>query len=272
MSESRNLNDIRYTIYDVRNMMDKHKLFKYCFGCEPGKIAPTVVMTPFLAPEKFQEHGAVEHTFKGRLYSGATIAKSGRKFTVIKCGIGSLPAGDATLLLDLTAAESLIFAGSCGGFGGCKTGDLIVCESVFNGEGFSRYHKHGFKIDDIFKSEDFISADPDHTESYRDFMLGKVSDSSIIKVGDIFTTGSLMAEKPEALSAMAAKGFKGIDMELSAVYHAAEVIDMKAAGILIVSDLPLDKPVWEEMARGEKSRYNSTMRELVRYTSEFALK
>ena len=191
---------------------------------------------------------------------------------MIKCGVGSLPAGDATLLLDVTPAEKIIFLGTCGGFGGCKIGDLIVCESVFNGEGFSRYYKHGFKIDDIFKTEDFVSADPDHTESYRDFMLGKIKDSSVLKVGDIFTVGSLMAEKPEALKNITVKGFKGIDMELSAVYRAAEELDIKATGMLIVSDLPLDKPVWGDMTQGEKDRYNTSMRELVRYTAEFALK
>jgi len=197
--------------------------------------------------------------------------RGGVRFAVIHCGMGDRSAGDAVLLLDVTPARRIIFAGTCGGLTGCRIGDLIVCENAFNGEGFSRYHSRHFSMKGIFDTGALAAADPGYTRDLKDFLSERLADRTILKTGGIFTTGSLMAESRKNVIGIEKKGFKGIDMELSAVYHAAHTINREAAGLVFVSDLPMEKPVWEELTARERSAYNSGIRELIRLSAEFAL-
>ena len=250
--------------------MDKEKLFKYCFGCSPEIFPGTVIVTPVFPVRRFGEHCRVLETFRGRLYSGITAERDGIRFAVIHCGMGGRSAGDAALLLDVTPARRMVFAGVCGGLAGCRIGDLIVCENAFNGEGFSRYHKRPFDMKEIFDAGGLTPADPGYTRDLKEFLSERTTDKASLKTGDIFTIGSIAAEWRRNVLGIEEKGFKGIDMELSAVYHAARMTGREVAGLVFVSDLPLEKPVWEELTAQERSGYNSGIRELIRLSAEFA--
>ncbi len=249
--------------------MNKEKMFKYCFGTKAAEFPETVILTPFMRGERFVIAGAKPVSFKGKLYSGAIIEAKPAKFAVVRCGIGPGLAGDAVLLMGATPARRVIFAGACGGFGASRVGDVVVCEGAFDGEGFSRYHGHDFHIAKIIDNGGIISADKGYTEKLKKFISGKISGRDKIRSGNIFTTGSLLAEEAQNMRAVEDKGFLGVDMELSAVYQAARAARLTATGIVFVSDLPLSRPLWETPADLEKE-YSGVVDEVIRVSSEFA--
>lgn len=250
----------------------KEKIFKYLFGCSPDIIPSSVVITPFFQEKEFKEHCEIKTFFKGRLYSGMIAVKDSREFGLIHCGIGSSLAGDATALLGRTRAEKIIFAGGCAGLGTCGIGDVILSERAFNGEGFSRYYAEGFKISGLFASKKYIAADTDIVETAENFWTSRTDAKTVLLKGDIFTIGSLLAETDENISVIKEKGFTGIDMELSAVYSAARQYGKKAVGLLLISDKPQQKPLWEKLSAKEKEKYNKSLRELVRFSVEFMVR
>ncbi|MFH1305214.1 MAG: hypothetical protein ABIH74_02285, partial [Candidatus Omnitrophota bacterium] len=205
----------------------------------------------------------------GKLYSGAVIETKGAKFAVVRCGIGPGLTGDAVLLMGATPVRRVIFVGACGGFGASRVGDIIVCEGAFDGEGFSRYHGHDFCIEKILGNGGIIPADKGYTERLKKFISGRIPGRDKIRSGNIFTTGSLLAEEARNMRAVEEKGFIGVDMELSAVYQAARTTRLAAAGLVFVSDLPLSRPLWETPADLEKE-YSGVVDEVIRVSSEFA--
>ncbi len=230
------------------------------FGCEKEDICETVIITPFLPVEKFVGTADRQKVFRGRLYSG--IKAPG--YTVIKCPMGASLAGDSVLFLGTTKAERIIYAGSCGGLGSAQTGDIVICDKAFSGGGFSDYYLPGKGIEKILGTNDMFPASSELVEEIWRRSHGFKSPEKVFKKGDIFTIASLFAETPEDMRKIEAHGFYGIDMELSAVYHAADVAGMKAAGILFVSDLPLEKPFWETSSSGEKEKLKASAETVIK--------
>jgi purine-nucleoside phosphorylase len=249
--------------------MNREKFFKFCYGCSPSDFSKTAIVTPFLPIDRFEGHGEIVKNFKGQLYSGSVILKNDERVTVIRCRMGDRLTGDAILLLKETAVQKIIFAGSCGGLRDSQIGDTILCESAFDGEGFSRYCAEDFTIDRVLNSGRFVSADSGYVEALRDFFSGREKEN-LPKAGDIFTIGSLVSEKKETLLKIEEKGFIGIDLELSAVYSAAQAIGRKAVGLLFVSDLPLKKPLGEELTSQEKTHLKEGIEKVICYSAEFA--
>ena len=224
-----------------------------------------MIMTPFLPPERFAAGAGPGISFKGRLYQGIKVSREDTEYTVIRCGLGDRLLGDAVLFLgENTAAEEILFTGSCGGMNGCGMGDIVLCERAFNGEGFSRYHKDGFRMSDVTGSGEYEPADERYIRELKGFFSSWSEGKSALRSGDIFTIGSLAAEKKEALTHIKDRGFIGVDMEMSAVYRAARAAGIKAAGVLIVSDLPLERPLWEGLTPGEREEYNKGLEEMTR--------
>jgi purine-nucleoside phosphorylase len=250
--------------------MNNKEFFKYCFGCSPESLPKTVIITPFIPVAKFLEYCKAKESFKGRLYSGAIASKGGMEFAVINCGMGDRFMGDAVLLMKDSPVQRIIFAGACGGLADADMGDLIICEKAFNGEGFTRYHMPDFNINEIFNSGELIPADPEYVRGLKDFAHKRIGEKIELKTGNVFTIGSFLAEKKETLLNIEKQAFKGIDMELSAVYHAARVIYRKAAGVVFVSDLPLKKPIWERFTAEEKEHIQTSMRQLIKLSIEFS--
>ncbi len=246
-------------------------MFNYCFGC-PAEIFPeTAIITPVLPVKSFKEHCDEAAPFSGRLYSGMMAVKNGVEFAVIHCGMGDRFMGDAVLLMDIAPVRRIVFAGTCGGLNGCRIGDLIACRNAFNGEGFSRYHADSFDMKKVFDTGELIPAAPAYTESLIGFLSERAPGGAVFRTGDIFTIGSLMAEERKNVIGIEEKGFKGIDLELSAVYHAARRIGREATGLALVSDLPLQRPIWDQPAQKEKNGYGNGLRQLVRFSAEFAV-
>lgn len=206
------------------------------------------------------------------LYSGFIAGKDGKRSAVVNCGMGDRLMGDAVLLLGETAVKKIIFAGACGGLGSAAIGDIVITGGAFQGEGFSRYQEAPFDIEDVFRFGETVPAHAACTKELEVFLRERAEDPSLVKKGNVFTIGSLVAEETATLEGIRDNGFIGIDMELSAVFKAAESIGSPAAAMVFVSDLPLVKPIWEPLTAEEKTRYNKGVSELVRLSVGFALK
>jgi purine-nucleoside phosphorylase len=248
--------------------MDKLKFFKFCYGVEPENLAADVIVTPFIPLDRFKRHCRVKSEFKGKIYSGFNAERQGKKVTVVHSGLGDRLTGDAVLLLGLLPVKNIIFAGACGGLGDLKIGDLVVAESAFNGEGFSRYFDKASNIEKIFDNGIPIKSDLEFTEGLYSFTRNGSKKRAVGK-GSVFTIGSLVAETKENISCIQKMSFLGVEMELSAFYRAAEVIEAKAAGLLVVSDLPLGRHLGEEFGRGEREVMKSGVEDVIRLSVEF---
>jgi purine-nucleoside phosphorylase len=250
--------------------MNNEKFFEFCFGCSPALFSETVILTPFLPLDRFKKHGNVRASFKGKVYSGIIVCRDGRDITIVRCGLGDRLTGDAILLMKNTGAKKIIFTGTCGGLKDCRIGNLIVCENAFNGEGFSRYYAESAGLENVLNTGEMVNADIEYTGALKNFIQEKISDKYALKCGNMFTIGSLLAENKENLMNIEGKGFTGIDLELSAVFHAARTIGRKAVGLLFVSDLPLKRPLGEKLTAQEKKDYQDGLDQVVRLSMEFA--
>ncbi len=261
--------------YDVQvgkaTTMDKQSLFNFCFGCSPAVFTDKVIITPFLPLKYFKAHCEVGSAFRGRLYSGFTAAGEGKKVTVVYCGIGDRLSGDAVLLMECAPVREVVFAGTCGGLNGCGIGGFIVPESAFDGEGFSRYYERDFVIEKIFETGKMVLADPVYTEKLTCFLRERLDKKTPLTKGAVFTVGSLLAEQRKNLLGIQEKGFKGIEMELSAVFRAAEVAGIKASGLVVVSDTPLEKKMGHKLDPCEKKAFDRGIKDLARFSLEYAL-
>lgn len=252
--------------------MDKEKLFKYSFGIHPKDLPSAAIITPFIPLKRFTAYCTKEASFSGRLFSGIIASKEEGKAAIITSGVGASITQDAIMLLGASPVKRLIFTGSCGGVNTSRIGDLIMCESAFNGEGFTRYHEGPYNIKEAFERGGSIDSDAEYTKEAKKFLTKNAQETKCIKSGNIFTIGALTAESKENLLLIEEKGFSGVDMELSIAYSAAKSAGIKAAGLLIVSDQPLKKPIWEEKSPEEKNRYKRNFEDMVKLSAEFALK
>jgi len=250
--------------------MNKEKFFEFCFSLTPKILPETIIITPFIPLKAFAEHCTVTKSFKGRLYSGIIAKNKSIEFAVIFSGMGNCLAGDGILLMEESPARQIIFAGACGGLGKTKIGDFILCEAAFNGEGFSMYHGDSFSMEKIFNTGKFTRANNEYTKSLERFLSNKLKDGSILKKGNIFTIGSFLAETPENLLKIEQKNFIAIELELSSVYHAANLIGREITGLTIVSDLPKNKPLWEKQNITDRKKYTKNRNDLIKLLIDFA--
>lgn len=223
--------------------MNKEKMFEYCFDANPGDFSENIIVTAFLSLKQFGRHCEIVKTFKGKLFSGVVAKKNDKCFTIIRSGIGKSLIRDAVMLLGVTPAKRVVFLGAAGGLNNTIIGDIVLC------------------VDN--------RADKAYLKSAETFLKKHIKDEKVFKKGNIFTVNSLMDETEENLHKIKKKGFIGIDMELSAFYGAADEIKRKAVGIVFVSDLPLEKPMYERLTEEEHKRYKNIVEESIYLSIEF---
>lgn len=252
--------------------MNKEKFFEFCYNTSPKDLPETVIITPFIPLKTFSDKSCVRTSFKGSLFSGIMTKVKSRPFAVIFTGMGDRLAADGIMLMEKTPVERIIFVGACGGLGKASMGDIIIPETAFNGEGFSKYHDGSFSMKKIFTSGKYAPADKKYTHALEQFATGKLKTPGILKKGAVFTIGSFLAETRENIRAIEQKNFIGIDLELSAVYRAANVIGRKAVGLTVVSNLPKKKPLWKKPTAIDKKKYLKNRNKLIELAIEFATK
>ncbi|MFH0886862.1 MAG: hypothetical protein V1843_01715 [bacterium] len=185
-------------------------------------IREKVIISPILYPKVIGDKGE-------RTPLNYTIGNAD-DFTYIKCGIGPNHIGDLTLMLGKTACKQSYLVGTVGAVSEkLNIGDVFIADSATDGEGFSAWLK-GININQAYEPS-------------------KASSTSLKKLfpnsssGKILTIGSLLAHNKENIT-----GFDAVDMESSAFFSAAKQAGIEAAGIYIVSDLPLKQPLFQTTA------------------------
>jgi uridine phosphorylase len=172
--------------------------------------------------------------------------------------MGGALSGDCVLALAEAGAREVIFTGSCGGLPPCGIGDVIVCTSALDGEGFSRYHGPVDQAVSTINTETAHKPDAGFSDIIYERMVSMMGEGTGLYRGGIFTTGSLLSETPDNMRVLRDKGVIGIDMETSAVLCAARSRNIKAAAVMTVSDLPLYSPFWNKLEKKSAKKYEHT--------------
>ncbi|KJJ85096.1 Nucleoside phosphorylase domain protein [Candidatus Omnitrophus magneticus] len=251
--------------------MNYKLLIKFLFGLEMDAIPSKAIVTPFFPLKYFKGHGEKIHKeFNGRLYSGFIAEKNNIFFIVVYCGIGDRLLGDAVILLAKAGVKEVLFIGTCGGLGEVMLGDLLIPVKAFNGEGFSIYYRKNFSMEKLFEYSDNSNSDKSYIGNITQFVQKNYKGTRFIRSEvSIFTIGALSIETKENLTAIYSRGYIGIEMELSAVYSAADVSGIKAGAILVVSDLPLINGVGQELDDNEKIIFKDSLKNIAFLAIEF---
>ncbi|MGQ3683912.1 MAG: phosphorylase family protein [Candidatus Loosdrechtia sp.] len=230
-------------------------VFKSLFGVEPSEIQKTCVIVPFLSQGLLNQLG-IESLKKGKLYSTANTDT----FTFIKAGIGTLLAGDATLYLEQTNCQEIIFLGACGlvqETDALTTGSLVCPEECLSFESFT---------DVLLRQTDKITVhypDPDLLQSF----LSSNPDIIIHRVKGM-SMGSLKCEEFYK-GYFIEKGIEVIDMECSAFFSAAHYIQKRAIAILYVTDIIGKKHFFEPLEPQDKLPINNAIQDACKVIRSF---
>ena len=215
-------------------------IFEQFFGCSKDIIGKVVIISCFDRLNDFRrlykDKDIVE--FHG-YYKGITISIDGNKVSIIVSGSGDSRVGDVVLALRESSCTTIIYTGAAGGLGkDISIGDLFIPPGAAIGEGFSRYFikdiKDGFFDNTSYSAPNILSL------SNKYF-----SEQKLLNVNthfeNIFTIESVFAETKDFLDSILEHGSTAIDMETSAFYTAAQVINKNALAIHFISDLPMKK-------------------------------
>jgi purine-nucleoside phosphorylase len=206
--------------------------------CEPEAIQRKVIITPHWGSEVFAEAAdSIEETAQGVWQ----LAYSHQFITLIRSGMGAPFAGDAILALGCTPCQVLVFIGSMAGLGhNHKIGDLCVVERSICGDGYSRYLNADIVPVDCF----FQPAEPDIEFTRRIKNRTRLvcrPESVTLHQGTIISIDSILPEFFRLNHFVEELKCIGVEMETAAVFKAAKLVGIKAAALLVISDLPLIK-------------------------------
>ena len=201
-------------------------LYQAFFG--NSKIKERVIISPIFYPKVLAPllGSAPQETRTLQNYTIANFIYKGKNTSFIKVSIGPSHTGELTIMLKDTPCRQVILLGTIGGINkGMQIGDLFVADSAADGEGFSAWLKKN-KPKEIYRPS---------------LKLSKKIKARFpnAHTGRLLTIGSILEETPAVL-----KGYDGVDMESSALFSAAKAANIAAAGIYVVSDLPLTRPFY----------------------------
>ena len=242
----------------TRTVDIKKGFFPFAFGFKSELLPERVLMLPYLPVSVIEKNRHIRDKRAGRLYRTIFLEGGQNAAAIVITGMGGALSGDCVLALAEAGAREVIFAGSCGGLPPCGIGDIIVCSSAVDGEGFSRYHRSGTSTG--YTVREGISHKPDSTltDIIYKRMMSIAGDDTGVHRGGVFTTGSLLSETAFNIKSLTDEGLLGIDMETSAVFCAAQSFGIKAVSVMTVSDLPLSIPFWEKVDKKNAKEYGHT--------------
>lgn len=229
--------------------MDK---FKALFGIEAKEIQKACILTPFFRTDWLGDFG-VREIKRGKIYGSG----QGKDFTLLQVGIGASLAGDCVLHLKDTSCEKILFFGSCGllkSLENIKMHDLVTPGKALALESFTNL---------FTKSEiDWTEIFPDQNLFMNFLHLG-------IKNVVCATLGSLVFEE-ENFEVLDEDGIEVLDMECSAVFTAARLINKPAASLLYVTDIVHEKPFYRILNECEKETLDRTIKQGIKILRDIA--
>lgn len=234
----------------------KETMVRIHFGCRIEDIADTVILTPIWSLKSFADRAdAVMAEFTG-WYRGVTLRFNNKRLTVISSGIGASMSGDCALALSYTNCANVIFSGSAGAINdNYNIGDMLAVSEAVIGESFSRYHRENIE-NDCFG--ELVYGDREMADRIRATVTkNKVKYGINCHDGRIFSIDSILGERKDTFEFIKAKGCDAVEMEVSAVFTACRCSEMKAAALILISDMPLKyKNLFEGISKTDISRYN----------------
>lgn len=209
------------------------------FHCEPGEIHPDVILMPWWRLEIFEPWAdRISTITEDLLYD---LEYDGKAVSVIRSGIGAPQAGDAVLSLGCTPCQRILFAGSVGGLSPAfSIGDLAVPDVAISGDGYCRYLEPGFPPKDCFLER--CTPDENLSQAVMRAACPLAQEAGIpLHIGAVYSIDTILAQFGKLEDIANGLGCIGIEMETAAVFKAARMVDIQAAALLSVSDLPLQK-------------------------------
>lgn len=208
-------------------------------GIPLSLIRKRVILSPGWIPERMYSAEDVRELCAATPLFGYHIWEVGCKgvsVTYIKTGFGAPVNMDAVLLLGLTACNTILFISSVGSLlPEMEIGDLILPEYAISGDGAVRY------LSEDVTSDSFGSVSQPDTSLF--VQLREATETECNKTGVrlhqglLFCSDTIIAERA-VFDFARAKGADAMDMESAAVFRAAEMVGIKAAALLQVSDVP----------------------------------
>ncbi len=222
--------------------------------CEPSSIRRNVIISPIWNEDIFFKYASeIQPVSDGTVYD---IEYNSRKITYIRCsGIGAPMSGDVTLALSCTSCQNIIFIGSAGGIReSLNIGDLITVIESVSGDGFSNYLKN----QPIEPSTFLTSAKPDiELTGFLESYTNKICKDNDInsKKCIIFSIDTIIAQFHHLSSIVNKYKCDVIEMETAAVFNAASIVGIKAAALLLISDVIPNKSLFYGRTEQDREYY-----------------
>ncbi len=207
------------------------------FGCDPQAIHPDVILLPWWKAQVFERWVERITVITPDILS--EVVFQGRPISIIRSGIGAPQAGDAVLALGCTGCRRILFAGSIGGLRPeMQIGDLLLPEFTVAGDGFCRYLEAQMPLPDCFLEHCAPDADLQQAVARVAAPLAQAAGVAIHS-GPVYATDSILAQFGKLDYIAQNLGCIGIEMETAAVFKAARSVDIRAAALFSVSDVPV---------------------------------
>jgi nucleoside phosphorylase len=226
--------------------------------CDPEDVRENVVITPVWYRDLTATHGRVVREVSERVLE---VDYRGISVTVIRSDIGAPNTGDVVLALGATGCRRLVFTGSVGGLeAALQIGELVLALESITGDGFSRYLNPEIVPGDRL----FERAKPDTSLTSQ---LGETAnevctrDSIALHRGTVFSIDSIVAQFSRIDYMRHELDCIGIEMETAATFHAARLVGIQAAALLMVSDvIPMKKSLFSGRTKADRARRRAVRR------------
>ncbi len=223
--------------------------------CEPEAICESVIITPVWYRDLMAIHGRIVREISQRALE---VEYSGVRVTVIRSDIGAPNTGDVVLALGATGCRRLLFAGSVGGLDpALQIGDMLLAQESVTGDGFSRYlDPETVPADRLFERVQPNASLTSRLEETAASLCAR--DSIALHQGRVFSIDSIVAQFSRIDYMRHELECIGIEMETAATFHAARVVGIEAAALLIVSDvIPVNKSLFSGRTKADAERRRS---------------
>jgi purine-nucleoside phosphorylase len=221
--------------------------------CEPEEVREKVIITPCWSDSFLAEVAdSIESIAEDTVFE---VSYNSEKFTLIRSGVGAPLTGDVVLTLGCTPCQYLIFTGSFGGLTDkVSIGDLLVVTESIAGDGFSSYLQEG-----RLSARSFLKpAKPDTPLNglLENYAVAIAREKGVTLYKDrVFCSDTIVAEYFHLDTMKDTHGCIGVEMETAAVFNAAQVVDIRAAALLMTSDvIPINKSLFSGRTEKERTR------------------
>ena len=228
--------------------------------CEPEEIHERVIVTPCWNPDEFLADAvdSIRVIAKGNAYETCIyeLVYHNQPMSLVCSGIGAPQTGDVILALGCTPCQHLIFTGSFGSLTEDMTiGDLLLITESIGGDGFSSYLAEGDLSPEAFLKP--ASPNPELNKMLEEHAAELINTKDIVlHRGNIYSSDTIVAQFFHLDEIVEKYGCIGIEMETSAVFNCANLVNIRAAALLIVSDvIPVNKSLFSGRTKQDTNRY-----------------